>query len=112
MIVVMKTPLILAAVLFSLTLSGCLKSRLQLRDDAADDQESKPVPGKVEPVQPQGGYAVDELKSEVTRLTGRIEELEHSKPDPAAANSQKDEFKKLETRMTELENAQAQMIEA
>lgn len=90
-------------------LSGCLKTRAQLKDEDSDAPESKSVPvaNEVKEVKPQGQYVLDEIKSEITRLTGRIEDLEHSTkqgtPGPDA--------QKQEKRITELEQAQATMIE-
>jgi len=52
--------------------TACLKTRSQLREDES-------APQSVQAVEPKGGYAVDELKQEIVRLTGRIEELEHDK---------------------------------
>jgi TolA-binding protein len=94
-----------------LTTTGCLKSRLQLREDGDDREASKPVAAQVQDVQPQGTYVIDEIKVEMTKLNGRLEDLERTKNDPAASG-QKEELKKLEARIVELEQAQAQMIEA
>ncbi|MCM2279665.1 MAG: tetratricopeptide repeat protein [Oligoflexia bacterium] len=104
----MKSPLVLSLSL-AVLLSGCLKSRLQIREDG--DGPSKPVPAQIQEVPPQS-HVVDELKNEITRLAGRLEDLERSKPDPNAAALQKEEIKKLEARIQELENAQIQLIEA
>jgi TolA-binding protein len=93
------------------SLSGCLKSRLQLREDGEDKEASKPVAAQVQDVQPQGSYVIDEIKSELTKMNGRLEDLERAKNESASAAG-KDEFKKLETRIVELEQAQGQMIEA
>jgi tol-pal system protein YbgF len=86
--------------------SGCLKTRSQLKDDS----DPEPVPSKVEPVQTQGGYAVDEIKQEMTRLTGRIEDLEHAKN--ADAPKRDEQLKELENRVHELEQAQMAALEA
>jgi tol-pal system protein YbgF len=100
----------------SLLATGCLKTRAQLKEDEAEDRKgpSKPVPTQVEEVQPQGRYVIDELKSEITRITGRIEDLERNQRDQASAgaNANREELKKLETRIIELEQAQAAMLDA
>jgi tol-pal system protein YbgF len=95
----------------SLALSGCLKTRAQLRDD--EDMGPRPERAQVEPVQPQGQYVIDEVKSEITRLQGRIEDLERAQKDAhlATAKADSDQQKKLETRIVELEMAQANMLE-
>lgn len=98
-------------VALSLSLSGCLKSRLQIREDGSE--ETKPLQSQVQDVQPQGGYVIDEMKSEITRLSGRVEELERSaKANPAGGTAEKEEVKKMELRIVELEQAQAKMLEA
>lgn len=99
----------------TLTLSGCLKTRAQLKDQSDDqDGPSRPVPSQVQDVRPQESYVVEELRSEVTRLTGKVDELERgqSKGDQAKESAHKEEVKKLETRIIELEQAQVNMLEA
>jgi len=95
--------------------TGCLKTRAQLKDDGhQNDSNSQPVPAQVQDVQPQGSYVIDELKSEITRLTGRLEDLERTQKQAAsekpAANPE--EVKALQARIVELEQAQASMLEA
>jgi tol-pal system protein YbgF len=103
---------ILPVVALTLSLSSCLKTRAQLRDDE-DVGPQAPQRAQVEEVRPQG-YAIDEVKSEITRLEGRVEDLERTKNDAgaqqAAQKANSEQFKKLETRIIELENAQANMI--
>jgi TolA-binding protein len=60
-------------VVLALSMTGCLKTRAQLREDAEDG--SRPA-APIQEVKPQGQYVVDELKSEITRLEGRVEDLE------------------------------------
>jgi tol-pal system protein YbgF len=96
--------------------SACLKTRAQLRGDAPDSdaQYSRPIPNQVQDVQPQGQYVIDEMKSEITRLEGRVEDLERAQKDQSAANAtaNQDSQKKVEGRIAELEQAQANMLEA
>ncbi|MCC7441770.1 MAG: tetratricopeptide repeat protein [Bdellovibrionales bacterium] len=109
----MKRLLALSLVLlFSLPLSGCLKTRSQLRED---DPMAAGIPNQPEPVRDRGGYVVDELKSEITRLTGRIEDMERELKDQQEANEERGkgpDAEDLEKRIVELENAQAAMLEA
>lgn len=95
--------------------SSCLKTRAQLRSDRSDEEEAerKPTPAHVQNVEPQGGYAFEEMKAELARLNGRIEDLERAQRQGGAqaASAQKEEAKKLENRIVELEQAQANMIE-
>ena len=73
----MKLMTTVLTLVFFLTWTGCLKTRTQLRD-GGDDVESNPVvPAKaVQDVPTDGRYAVDEMKSEMTQLEGRLEDLE------------------------------------
>lgn len=117
-------PLVIALLGVVLLNSACLKTRAQLRQDgdSSDSSEStrestndghSPMPAQVKEVKHEGGYVIDELKSELTRMNGRIEELERSgkQNEATAAQSKTEEMKKLENRMTELEQAQVKMIE-
>jgi TolA-binding protein len=110
--------LTLAAVFgLAFNLSGCLKTRAQLKEDGDEPSTvSSPIPVKQGPtdVMPQGGYALDEVKSEMTRMEGRVEDLERAQKDKAQApgTPTADDYKKLETRVTELEQAQTSMLEA
>ena len=113
------------ATTLALTQSACLKTRAQLKDEPSSNETqeqgdsgasapSKPVPAHIESVQPQGNqYAIDEIKSEITRLNGKIDDMEQAQKNAAASGNaaDKDVLKKLETRMEEMEHAQAAMIE-
>ena len=62
---------------------GCLRTRAQMKEDKPTYSESaeayEPVPAQpVEEVVPQGGYVFEELKDELTRLAGRVEDLERA----------------------------------
>jgi TolA-binding protein len=116
----MKQHLILGIsfILISLSVSGCLKTRADLKSDS-DDTPAAPagkgaVPNPVSDVTPTGGYALDEVKSEITRLSGRMDDVERGQKDQAAGKSAAtdDQQKKLEDRITQLEQAQANMLEA
>lgn len=99
---------------FLLSASACLKTRAQLKRSSDDEDEARrPTPAHVTSVEPQGGYALDEVRSELTRLNGRIEDLERAqKTGDQNGPAQREEFKKLENRMAELEQAQADLIES
>lgn len=94
--------------------SGCLKTRAQVREEDSDNGGAdKPKPAQVQDVT-QNQSAIDDIKSELTRMEGRMEDLERSQKDAAtnAANGNKDDMKKLDGRIVELEQAQAQMLTA
>jgi len=104
-----KTFLVLAVTL-AIFSSGCLKTRAHLKEEP--EESGRGVPAKVQEVQPQGQYVIDEIKGEITRLNGRIEDLERANKEANTSSIQRDELKKLETRIVELEQAQANLIEA
>jgi TolA-binding protein len=116
-----KSPLLLSTALALLvTQTACLKTRAQLREEGttADDViQTASAPAKVstpQEVQPQGAYVIDEIKGEFTRLEGRVQEIERTQQSSnkhGDSIATKDDLKKLETRMAELESAQANMIE-
>jgi tol-pal system protein YbgF len=116
------TLFIVSISLAMLSLTGCLKTRAQLRNqsqnEAAQSQDGS-VPVQVTDVQSDQSQRamVDELKNEITRLTGRLEDLERTNQElnqktGTQAKSKEEENKKLETRIQELEATQLQMIEA
>ena len=113
-----RNPILLpVALVFILSQTACLKTRAQVKEEGGTDTASgpsEPVPNKVADVQPQGQYAFDEMKGEFTRLEGRVEDLERIQKQSAATgtSSSKDEVKKNEERIVELEKAQASMLEA
>jgi tol-pal system protein YbgF len=104
----------LLAVSLALSMTACLRTRAQLKDDGDEpDARPKPVPAQVQDVQPQGQYVIDEIKSELTRMTGRLEDLErHNAQTEGGSATAQEQIAKLETRIQELEQAQVQMIEA
>lgn len=88
--------------------SACLKTRSQLRAD--DEDNPAPQEAQVRDVTPRADYLVDEMKSEMTRMTGRLEELERAQKQGQETPAAKEEMKKLENRVVELEQAQASML--
>jgi TolA-binding protein len=114
------TYLLSVFIVTTLLASGCLKTRAQLHEDNANpsadsgSNQSLPAssvgqPAKIQDVQLQGTYAIDEIKAEMTRLQGRIEDLEHAPKDQTPQIS-KDQIQKLESRITDLEHAQEKII--
>jgi TolA-binding protein len=112
----MKSSLLLFAPLLALAVaqSGCLKTRAQLKQEPSESADDNAAANPVQNVPPtasaagRDSYAVDELKAEIARLTGRIDELERDKKGDNTSTS----VKALETRIAELEKAQADLIEA
>ncbi|MDR3608213.1 MAG: tetratricopeptide repeat protein [Oligoflexia bacterium] len=114
-----------------LAASGCLKTRAQLREDNTNPDDSTnrsaqangataPQPGRIVDAQPQGAYAMDELRSELTQLQGRVEDVERARKDAdekaqkeqsgPAAQAQKDQSQKFEARLAALELAQEKIL--
>jgi TolA-binding protein len=63
---------------------------------------------------PAGGYEVDELRSEITRLNGRLEDVERTQREHSVKSSgagSKDDLKKIEARIIELEQSNASLLE-
>lgn len=107
--------LLMVCLSLSLSSAACLKTRAQLKDQDKTEREvstTKTTPTPVQEV--QGQYVMDEIKSELTRISGRIEDLERTQKqgNQNAATANKEELKKIENRIAELEQAQANMIEA
>jgi tol-pal system protein YbgF len=108
-----KTALVLL-VLCSISATSCLKTRAQVREEESNTPSTDAhagVPSQVKDVDDHGSYALDEIKGELTRLNGRIEDLERNSQNQNGQPT-KDDLKKLESRIIELEQAQANMLEA
>jgi tol-pal system protein YbgF len=111
-----KTALALL-VLCSISATSCLKTRAQVREEESNtpstDMQNKSagIPAQVKDVDDHGSYALDEIKGELTRLNGRVEDLEHNSQNQNGQPT-KEDLKKLESRIVELEQAQANMLEA
>ncbi len=104
---------LLAACLTSIAVSqsACLRTRAMMRDSQSFDIESPSSQG-ARSAQAES-YLVDELKAEIARLSGRIEELERGKAEmEKSASSTAPQLKAYEDRIVELEKAQLAMIEA
>ncbi len=119
-------------IFLSIHLQGCLKTRAQLRSESSadnlygardegderSDRDSSRGPSSAPPlreVKPQGGYVIDEVKDEITRLSGRIEDLERQQKelDKNSDHQKADEsFRKLEARLLSLEKTQQTLQEA
>ena len=82
MMIPMKKHLFFATLACVFATTSCLKTRTQVKpDDDSDNSDSRGgsregVPAKVKEVRPQDSYAIDEIKNEITRLNGRIEDLD------------------------------------
>lgn len=92
-----------------ITLTSCIKTRAQLKESETSDSVSTRAAAPKSIDTSGDSYAVDELKAEITRLTGRIEDLEKGQ---TTGRTYKDEdIKKIETRLIELEKTQIEVLE-
>lgn len=90
-----------------ITFPACLKTRAHVRTDSTDAAATSSE------LLASQASAIDELKTELARLTGRLEELERAQGQASKNESaaQLDAVKKLETRLNELEQAQIETLE-
>jgi tol-pal system protein YbgF len=94
-------------------LTGCLKTRAQLKEDGEDREATRSV--AVQPpqeVRPQSQYVIDEMKDEMTRMEGRIEDLERNQKESSGRSRDKEELKKLTDKVRELEEIQLNLSES
>ncbi len=108
---------VLTFLLIACLSSACLKTRAELKgdDDTDAGNSATAVPAKVTDISPQGNqYAIDDMKEQITELTGRVETLEQAQKQGSANNAtlSKDDLNKLETRVVQLEQTQANILEA
>jgi TolA-binding protein len=107
----------LLVVTLILSQTACLTTRSQLKktDIEGDDPVGATQQAEIKPVEPRGTYALDEVKGEITRLTGRIEDLERARGSEAdqqmAEKKRLETFEQLQQRIVELEKTQIELIE-
>jgi DNA-binding PadR family transcriptional regulator len=77
-----------------------MKTRAQIKEDSSQDTEAQD--GEVKP---PGRYELEEIRNEITKLSGRVEDVAHHQQ-----NNKTDELKeltaKLDSRINELEKNQ------
>ena len=90
---------------------GCLKTRAQLKDDDRGDVVQASGPIKVDDTKAQL-YAVEEMKSEISRIAGRVEDIEKERRDESESKERvtREDLRKLDDRLSEFEKAQSQII--
>ena len=97
-----------ALLVMSLVFTGCLKTRSQIHKNSKEDAETPAQPPAPPPPAPASRYELEEIKHEVTRISGKLEEIEHNQKvsDSNADNVSKDGLKNLDARVAELEKTQ------
>jgi TolA-binding protein len=90
-----------------ITFPACLKTRAHVRTDSPDAAATSSE------LLASQASAIDELKTELARLTGRLAELERAQGQASKNEGavQLEAVKKLETRLNELEQAQIETLE-
>jgi len=83
-----------------------------MRDDSGFEVDSVRASSSQNSGQAADSYVVDELKAEIARLSGRIEDLERGRAENAqTANSQAPTLQALDGRVSELEKGQLAILE-
>ncbi len=92
--------------LIALIFSGCLKTRTMVKgdDDNADDSQNVSGTAKTVSAKPSH-YELEELKNEITRISGKLEELEHEQKGMNTADTNQN-VAKLDMRVADLEKNQ------
>lgn len=96
------TAMVLCILLFQAT--GCLKTRAQLKGEDVPDGQTQDQAMSEEPA-PSGGYRYEEVRNEIARLSGKVEELEHHSRGQNVAEV-KEYATRLEARIEEMEKNQ------
>jgi len=79
--------------------SGCLKTRAQMKNPT--DYSKSPVQGQVNAVAPEQSYALDEIKSELIQLNGRMGDIERKQ---ILGEQQIDGKQSLNQKVSDLDN--------
>jgi tol-pal system protein YbgF len=105
------SPLVLA-----LAVSGCLKSRSQLRNESGGPDSGYQTKVTEVSGEDRNQQVVEELRGEINRLNSRIDELhqrnESLSKDLTKKNEREEQVRELDTKIQELQASQAAMIEA
>ncbi len=104
---IFKPAIYVLLICLSCSLTACLKTRAQLKSeqdqgDVAEDTKS--VPGMK-----SGRYDMEEVKNEVTRLSGKVEEMDHNQRTTNFPEL-KEYTTRLDGRIAELEKNQVLML--
>lgn len=103
---------ILLALVLSITLSGCFKTRAEI----AREKEEKEVRSNLQQNIVEYGGVIDRVQADIGRLSGKVEELEHQrKKEYGALSSGRDSTEKslneLRLKLDELQKGQSALFE-
>lgn len=93
--------LLVASLIFSQT--ACLKTRAQIKGEKEPDQAEEQSGDDAKST--KGHYALEEMKNELTRISGKVEELDHTQRTQSLPEF-KETLTRLDTRVAELEKNQ------
>ncbi|GEM_PF-1557988 len=97
---------VVSALALMVAASGCLKTRSQIKGESGGDSQAQGEDGgNVEEPTPPGGYRYEELRNELTRISGKLEELEHHSRSQNLGEV-KEYATRLEARIEEMEKNQ------
>jgi tol-pal system protein YbgF len=88
--------------------TGCLKTRSQIRGNDAPEDNGGIVDARTSSAtaKPANRYELEEIRAELTRLNGRLEEVDHTVRANSAGGDPREAMGKLEVRVAELEKNQ------
>jgi tol-pal system protein YbgF len=107
---------VVATSLFALSLTGCLKSRSQLRQESGGPDAGYQTKVTEVSAVDKNQQVVEELRGEINRLNSRIDEL-HSRneslsKDLTKKNEREEQVRELDAKVQELQASQAALIDA
>jgi TolA-binding protein len=97
--------LVIAALLMVFSQTACMKTRSQIKGDPSESAEAtvNPRPGST------AAYEMEEVKSELTRISGKLEEVEHAQ-QLQNTSEVKEYASRLDARIAELEKNQMLLL--
>jgi tol-pal system protein YbgF len=110
-----RTTRLLLALVLTLALSGCIKTRSDLKSDTENPDSGYPT--KVTPVAtPENQQVTEELRGEINNLNGRIDDLQKKNESLSQDQTKRAErdaqMRDMESKIQELQASQAALIDA
>ena len=110
---IIQTSVYVLLVCFAISQTACLKTRAQLKGERdqnqGQDQGDANEDTKAAPGAKAGHYDMEEVKNEITRLSGKVEEIDHGQRT-ANFGELKEYTTRLDGRVAELEKNQILML--
>lgn len=102
----LRLHLILVCILLPLLVSGCLKTRSQIKTEGTSNNTVVDNEDAGQPAQPKSTHELEDIKNEVTRIAGRIDEVEHRLHSQQNTSELKDLLSRLDLRVADVEKNQ------